>query len=135
MSSIFDQRYRTLRYSTDGHDCAIRALCAATGGEYADVMALAVREGFYRPGQGMQLLHLVHMIELTGHRMQITSDLTGLSLAEVSKELRRMAPPGGIIALTCDHAVGYYNGVCYDHAENDATMVVRWLWRIVKCRG
>jgi len=107
------QAFYRLAYNKEPHDCAVRALTVACAAPY-ERAHLALQECGRKDGHASSVHQLRTAALYLGCYMALVES-PGKTLLTAERALRNTY--GGFILITCNHAVGIWDGELIDHAR------------------
>ena len=112
--------FYSLAHNKEPNDCAVRALAVACAAPYERAHR-AMRTAGRLAGQSANTSQLIDAASILNCNMVQLLKRPGRTLRTAERALKDTH--GGFILLTCDHAVGIWNGELIDHARGR-------LWRV-----
>lgn len=110
-SIINAQAFHRLAYNKENNDCGVRALAVACAAPYVESHAAFKRIG-RADGGPVSPYFLVNAAPLLGYQLWDHPKPAGTTLQSCGRYLADAG--GGYVILTCNHAVGMWNGEIID---------------------
>ncbi len=115
------QAFHRLAYNKEDNDCGVRALAVACAAPYAKSYA-AFKQVGRADGRSVTPFWMEQAAERLGYKLTAYPIPAGCTLASCRRDLADTV--GGYVILTCDHAVGMWNGEIIDWARDSKQQVV-----------
>ncbi len=115
------QAFHRLAYNKEDNDCGVRALAVACAAPYAESHAAFKQVGRVDGGAVSAFL-IEQAAPWVGYKLREHPKPAGATIVSCGQDLADTV--GGYLILTCDHAVGMWNGEIIDWAYDTKQRVV-----------